>query len=132
MKHFSLSDPSKDSHLNNKRRLRVLARNPVTCIVHENHVVAHKDPHMDGFDDLEDDELVNEGLQDLYRGIKGLPLKLNAVSGGLKDSFAYVRGGDASFRVFRHEAVEDKGGDVEARGLDIRRTDHEARVLDVV
>ncbi len=49
-----------------------------------------------------------------------------------KDSIAHFLGGDAVFRVFRHEAVKYKGGDVELQVLDVRRGGHEASVLDVV
>jgi hypothetical protein len=66
-------------------------------------IVARKDPALDGINDLEGDNLVFEGLQDLDEGIKGLSLKLDVLAGGLKDLIAHVRGGDAPFRVFRKQ-----------------------------
>ncbi len=78
--------------MNDEIRLRVLAPNPVACIVRKNHVVAHKDQPLDGLNDLEGDDIVIEGLQDLDGSIKGLSLKLNAVTGGLKDLITHARG----------------------------------------
>ncbi len=74
---------------------------------------------------------VVEGLRALDGGIKGLSIKPDAVPGGLEDPIAHVRGGDAPFWVFRHEAVEDEGGDVELQALDVRGGGHEASILDV-
>ncbi len=73
------------------------------------HIVAHKDPVLDGLDNLIDGEdFVVEGLQDLDGSIKGLPLKLGAVPDGLKNPLVHVRGGVALFRVFCHSAVKHR------------------------
>ena len=55
---------------------------------------------------------MDKGLKDLDVDINRLPLKLDAILGGLKDKIDHARGGDASFGVFLHEDVEDEGGDM--------------------
>ena len=84
-------------HLDKERWLRAPTPQPVTFIVCEKHIVAHKDPVPDDVDDLGGDDLVVEGLKNLDGGIKGLSVKLDVVPGVFKDPLAHVRGGDALF-----------------------------------
>ena len=69
MEHFPIRTPSVDGQSNDERRLLVLAQKTMKGVVSKTDIVAHKDLPLYGFNDLDGDDLVIEGLQDLDRGI---------------------------------------------------------------